>query len=190
MPPDQQQPEFENRKCTKCFQVLPAEKFDPMHPDGLCCYCAAQQVAKMRDEYFTDKARDLAHKLAVTHGIQQMMSTVEEYLSSVDEVIGGVRQYALKTVECIDGMIGKKQFSMAGNLILNIQKLRHQIQKQHSEEDFNAMTLEQKKARLQLELMQFMREQSTDSDKFDFMVEAFAQHGLAPPRPIEPVLTP
>ena len=168
-------------RCPKCCQILPAEKFQN-HYRTWCVYCAADEVAEMRDKALARRADNLAQKLIAEKGLgRNAMSTVEEFFGEMDVAIGGAKMYACKMTQVIDGLLEKGAFVAAGSLLLQLQKLRFLVQKQHSDEDFTQLDLEQKKARLQLEILQFVKEQSAGDPEKELLLESMKAHGVVGP---------
>ncbi len=164
-------------QCQRCLQVLPREKFQK-HPKKWCVYCVADETAELRDKALTQKAESLAQRLISENNLgRHAMSTVEEFFGEFDASMGGARMYAVKMNQVIDGLLDKGALSSAGQLLLQLQKLRFLVQKQHSDEDFTQLDLEQKKARLQLEILQFIKEKSGDDAAQALRLEAFELHG-------------
>ncbi len=165
-------------RCPKCTQVWPAEKFQG-HKKTWCVYCAAEEQADRRDKFLTKKAEDLAQRLISDKGLgRHAMSTIEEFFGELDLAMGGPKMYACKMNQVIDGLLDKGALTSAGTLLLQLQKLRFLVQKQHSEEDFTQLDLDQKKARLQLEILQFVNEQQSDDPARSMILEALESHGV------------
>lgn len=165
-------------QCPKCKQVWPAAKFQG-HAKTWCVYCAAEETAERRDKVLTRRAEDLAQRLITDNGLaRHAMSTVEEFFGELDVTIGGAKMYAAKMNQVIDGLIDKGALTAAGQLLLQLQKLRFLVQKQHSDEDFTQLDLEQKKARLQLEILQFVKEQDGEDPAKSLLLESFEVHGV------------
>ena len=165
-------------RCPKCLHVLPADKFYG-HTQTWCVYCMAEAQAAGRDKMLSKKADDLAQRLISDRGLaRHAMSTVEEFFGELDVTMGGPRMYAAKMVQIIDGLMDKKAFTAAGMLLLQLQKLRFLVQKQHTDEDFTQLDLEQKKARLQLEILQFVKEQGSDDPARLMVLESLELHGV------------
>lgn len=171
-------PEQPGYRCPKCTQVWPAEKFQG-HRKTWCVYCAAEETAERRDKVLSKKADDLAQRLISDKGLgRHAMSTVEEFFGELDVAMGGAKMYAQKMNQVIDGLMDKGALTAAGTLLLQLQKLRFLVQKQHSDEDFTQLDLEQKKARLQLEILQFVKEQDTDDPSRQMVLESLEAHGV------------
>ena len=165
-------------QCPKCRQIWPSEKFQG-HKKTWCVYCAAEETAERRDKALTVKAENLAQRLISDNGLaRHAMSTVEEFFGELDVTMGGAKMYACKMSKVIDGLIDKGALTAAGQLLLQLQKLRFLVQKQHSDEDFTQLDLEQKKARLQLEILQFVKEQDGEDPAKSLLLESFEAHGV------------
>lgn len=165
-------------QCPKCRQVWPADKFQG-HAKTWCVYCASEEHAERRDKALTVKAEALAQRLISDKGLgRNAMSTVEEFFGELDVAIGGAKMYAQKMSQVIDGLIDKGALTAAGQLLLQLQKLRFLVQKQHSDEDFTQLDLEQKKARLQLEILQFVQEQNAEDPAKLLLLDSFEAHGV------------
>lgn len=165
-------------RCPKCTQVWPTDKFQG-HKKTWCVYCAAEEIADRRDKILSRRAEDLAQRLISDKGLgRNAMSTVEEFFGELDVTIGGAKMYACKMSQVIDGLLDKGAFTAAGTLLLQLQKLRFLVQKQHSDEDFTQLDLEQKKARLQLEILQYVQEQNADDPARLMVLESLEAHGV------------
>lgn len=170
----------QNWQCPSCYQVLPADQFVANHPRKWCVFCQAGENAKQREGHLIRRADALAQRLISDKGLgRHAMSTVEEFFGELDQTMGGARMYAVKMNEVIDGLMDKGAFTAAGSLLLQLQKLRFLVQKQHSDEDFTTLDLEQKKARLQLEILQFVKEQESDDPAKQFVLESMSEHGVS-----------
>ncbi len=171
-------PSVPGYRCPKCTQVWPPEKFQG-HKKTWCVYCAAEETAERRDKLLSKTANDLAQRLISDNGLgRHAMSTVEEFFGELDVALGGAKMYAQKMSQVIDGLIDKGALTAAGSLLLQLQKLRFLVQKQHSDEDFTQLDLEQKKARLQLEILQFVQEQQSDDPSRQMVLESLEAHGV------------
>ena len=171
-------PEQPGFRCPKCCQIWPTEKFVG-HKKTWCVYCAAEETAAKRDKVLAKRADDLAQRLISDKGLgRNAMSTVEEFFGELDVAVGGARMYAQKMTTVIDGLIDKGAFAAAGSLLLQLQKLRFLVQKQHSDEDFTQLDLEQKKSRLQLEILQFVQEQNPGDPSRQLVLESMESHGV------------
>lgn len=165
-------------QCPRCLQILPSEKFPP-HPKSWCVYCVADHTAELRDKALSKKAESLAQQLISDNNLgRHAMSTVEEFFGELDVAMGGARMYAAKMNQVVDGLIDKGALTAAGQLLLQLQKLRFLVQKQHSDEDFTQLDLEQKKARLQLEILQFVQEKSGEDAAQALRLDALELHGV------------
>lgn len=165
-------------RCPKCTQIWPADKFKG-NTKTWCVYCVAEGNADRRDKMLSQKADDLAQRLISDKGLgRHAMSTVEEFFGELDTVIGGARMYAVKMGKIVDGLIDKGALTSAGALLLQLTKLRFLVQKQHSDEDFTQLDLEQTKARLQLEILRFVQEQAADDPSRQMVFESLDSHGV------------
>jgi hypothetical protein len=167
------------RQCGKCAQILPESKFRP-HPQQWCVYCVADDTAASRDKTLRLKAEELARKLLTSRNADQAISTIEDFFGELDVTLGGARMIASRMGQVIDGLIDKGKLANAGALLLQLQKLRFLVQKQHIEEDFTQLDLEQKRAKLEFEITQYLLEQREDGKKHELLTLIAEQHGMQP----------
>jgi hypothetical protein len=167
------------KQCGRCAQTLPETKFKP-HPLGWCIYCVADATAAARDKTLTLKAEELSRKLMNSRNAAQAMSTIEDFFSELDVELGGARMIANRMARVIDGLMDKLKFKDAGALILQLQKLRYLVQRQHMEEDFTQLDLEQKRAKLQFEITQYLLEQRGDDNQRELLALIAEQPEMQP----------
>lgn len=165
-------------QCPKCYYLRPASSFTG-RKDGKCIECVRSEMDERREQRLARQVEDLAKKLMTDRGIPgHAMGTIEEFFGELDLAMGGPRMVATRMSEVIDGLIDKGALSSAGQLLLQLQKLRFLVQKQHTEEDFTQLDLEQKRDRLRLEVLQFISEQNDDDERRRFMELVLAEHGV------------
>jgi hypothetical protein len=105
------------------------------------------------------EAQGIAERVLAARANRPEMETVKDFFAAFDQKVGGSAEIAGKLRTCIDGLINSGEHDAAGTLMLQLQRLRLQTEKQKVEEDLGLLTLAEKRLRLEAELAQFLEEQ-------------------------------
>ena len=104
------------------------------------------------------EANEIADRVLAKRADRPLMESTQDFFAHFDQLVGG-DALAAKMAKAIDGLMQKSAFSSAGVLMVQIQKLRLNAQRQAVEEDLGMLDLEQKREKLKLEIAKFMVEQ-------------------------------
>ena len=163
------------RRCTNCWPKEQIQLNEKKPNYGLCKYCIAQQRTEIIDRVIARRAEELSQGLLAEKGVAASgMAKVEEFIGALDLKLGGIHQIAGRMGDIIEGLITKGAFATAGQLLLQLQKLRLSVQKQHHDEDFSQLSLKQKQDKLRVELLRLASEHSmtVDNEKLTRTVQA------------------
>jgi len=163
------------RRCTNCWPKSEIQLNDKKPNYGLCRYCIAQQRTEIIDRVIAKRAEELSQGLLAEKGVAGAgMAKVEEFIGALDLKLGGIHQMANRFGDIIIGLQAKGAFATAGQLLLQLQKLRLSVQKQHHVEDFSQLSLKQKQDKLRVALLQLVADHrlQADQEKLTKTVEA------------------
>lgn len=106
------------------------------------------------------EAAEIADRVLAKRADRPLMESTQDFFAHFDQLVGG-DALAAKMAKALDGLMAKAAFSSAGALMVQIQKLRLNAQRQAVEEDLGMLDLDQKREKLKLEIARFMVEQQT-----------------------------
>ena len=169
-------------QCKRCTNCWPKEQMQ-LKPDkpnyGLCSYCIAQQRSEIINRVIARRAEELSQALLAEKGVVGAgMAKVEEFIGALDLKLGGVHQIANRMGDIIIGLQEKGAFATAGQLLLQLQKLRLSVQKQQHDEDFSTLSLEQKRQKVMVELLRLAADHSLQVDQEKMTRTAEAAMGV------------
>lgn len=166
-------------RCPQCQQVWPARKFEN-HPKTWCVYCAAEENSERMDKVLSRRAEELTQRLLSKKGSRNLMETVEDFFGEYDACVGGIRMYAKKMDQVVEGLLQKGAFTAAGQILLQLLKLRFLVHKQNSKEDFEVLNLEQKRDMLKLEIVKLLSERGVEEadPATKLLLESLDAHGV------------
>lgn len=154
------------KRCTNCWPKSEVQ-LNPNKPNYLLCkYCIGQQKSQILDKLIAKRAEELSQGLAADRGFATVgIAKVEEFIGALDLKMGGINRLAERMAQIIDGLMAKGAFATAGQLLLQLQKLRLSVQKQQHNEDFSQLTLKQKQDKLRVALLQMAAEYNMRVDQ-------------------------